>query len=277
MSLVFFPQSLRADDEEAFPDQSFVVKESATGSKFAIWIMPPKCLETTLTLEFHGGNMKMSAVSPITMDVSAASMDLLKPKLVLEAHQADFGKPWDFNWNYYWKNGVRGGHQSADAVYSLPFQRGVTCRVGQGFFGRYTHFRGSQEEYAVDLVAPEGTIICAAREGKVISVRSDSDVGGADKKFDKAANYVIIKHSDGTYGSYLHMIHNSALVKTGQVVTRGQPIGRVGHTGYVTTPHLHFDVSIPIDGKVRETVPIVLRTAQGLIASPTEDAIYTAE
>lgn len=275
--LALSPQSLRADDEEVFKDQSLQIKETSAGSRFGVWIMPPRSLETTLTLEFHGSNMKMSSVSPITIDVCARTMDLSKPKLILEAHQADNEKPWDFHWNYSWKNGVRGGHQSADAVYSLPFQSGVSCRVSQGFFGKLTHFQGSQEEYAVDLVAPPGTIICAAREGKVISVRSDSDVGGPDKKFNGAANYVIIKHSDGTYGSYLHMLHNSAMVKPGQSVSPGQAIGRVGSTGHVTEPHLHFDVSIPIDGKVRESIPIVLKTAEGLISSPSEGATYTAQ
>ena len=55
---------------------------------------------------------------------------------------------------------------------------------------------GSGSENAVDWDVPEGTIICAAREGRVVGVRDDSTVSGTDPKFKRE---VLIK-TDATNG-----------------------------------------------------------------------------
>lgn len=53
-----------------------------------------------------------------------------------------------------------------------------------------------------------------------------------------AGRCVFIDHGRGVYSVYMHL--DEPLVRAGQTVRQGQPIGRVGQTGRVTGPHLHF-------------------------------------
>ena len=90
--------------------------------------------------------------------------------------------------------------------------------------------RGSGFHDGVDISAPEGTPIRAVEQGEVIY--SDQLRG--------YGNMVIIRHSGGIVSVYAHNQLN--LVREGQQVGRGEIIGRVGSTGRVTGPHLHFEI-----------------------------------
>ena len=55
-------------------------------------------------------------------------------------------------------------------------------------------------------------------------------------------NIVVIRHANGLETLYSHNFKN--LVKTGDVVKAGQPIGLTGRTGCATTEHVHFETRI---------------------------------
>ena len=55
-------------------------------------------------------------------------------------------------------------------------------------------------------------------------------------------NIVVIRHANGLETFYSHNFKN--LVKTGDVVKAGQPIGLTGRTGRATTEHVHFETRI---------------------------------
>ena len=84
----------------------------------------------------------------------------------------------------------------------------------------------------VDMSAPQGTPIYAAKAGKVTT--TSFQAGGA-------GYYVSINHGDGFSSIYMHMTHY--IVSPGQYVATGQVIGYVGSTGGSTGPHLHFGIA----------------------------------
>jgi murein DD-endopeptidase MepM/ murein hydrolase activator NlpD len=84
----------------------------------------------------------------------------------------------------------------------------------------------------IDIAAPEGTPVYAARGGRVIY--SDHIPG--------YGNIVIVEHADGLSTVYAHNQKNE--VAQGDVVRQGEEVSRVGQTGRTTGPNLHFEVRV---------------------------------
>jgi len=89
--------------------------------------------------------------------------------------------------------------------------------------------------------------IIAARDGKVIYPVSANQVSQKDSgnlQGGGYGNYVKIQHDDGTITVYAHLYMNSVKVFAGDTVKQGQVIGKMGASGNVTGPHLHFEVIV---------------------------------
>ena len=98
--------------------------------------------------------------------------------------------------------------------------------------GINSHFgrRGVTFHDGIDISAEEGTPIKAIDQGEVIY---SDQLRGYGK-------LVIVRHSGGLVSVYAHNEVN--LVAAGQFVAQGDIIAKVGSTGRVTGPHLHFEI-----------------------------------
>ncbi|MBI3527253.1 MAG: peptidoglycan DD-metalloendopeptidase family protein [Betaproteobacteria bacterium] len=107
-------------------------------------------------------------------------------------------------------------------------------------FGQRRFFNGQSRNphNGMDIPAPDGAPVIAAGEARTI------DVG--DYFF--SGNTVILDHGRGFLTLYAHL--SAVEVAPGDRVATGARIGKVGATGRVTGPHLHFSVylnSVPVD------------------------------
>lgn len=87
-------------------------------------------------------------------------------------------------------------------------------------------------------------------EVEVIAAAAGTILYKSDGHFDKycaansdTANYIVIRHADGSQANYFHLKKNSLTAKTvGQTVAAGEYLGVVGSSGNSSGPHLHFEV-----------------------------------
>ncbi|MGH7730194.1 MAG: murein hydrolase activator EnvC family protein [Candidatus Eiseniibacteriota bacterium] len=102
-----------------------------------------------------------------------------------------------------------------------------------GRFGRETHprFGTTIQNNGLDIAAALGTPVQAVAKGSVEYTSED---------FASYGPIVILNHGDGFFTLYAHL--SDILVGVGQQVAAGQIVGRVGDTGSLKGPILHFEV-----------------------------------
>ncbi len=92
--------------------------------------------------------------------------------------------------------------------------------------------QGLHGHNGIDFAASYGTNILASADGEVIISRSGWNGG--------YGTYIVVKHGNGTQTLYAHL--SASLVSSGQRVSQGQVIGKMGSTGKSTGVHLHFEI-----------------------------------
>ncbi|HEV8266268.1 MAG TPA: M23 family metallopeptidase [Gemmatimonadales bacterium] len=123
---------------------------------------------------------------------------------------------------------VEGAH-STPRLWSEPFARPRAAPI-RSDFGLEREFNDVVESrhLGVDYAGRRGAPVRAANRG-VVALVEDLFYAGRT---------VYIDHGAGLLTAYMHL--DRALVAPGDTVERGQVIGRVGSTGRVTGPHLHW-------------------------------------
>jgi murein DD-endopeptidase MepM/ murein hydrolase activator NlpD len=117
------------------------------------------------------------------------------------------------------ESGFTGGGVSASGLI-WPVRGRVTSGFG---------YRWGRQHAGIDIAAPTGTPIKAAKAGRVIFAGTMNGYG----------NVIIVDHGGGFSTLYAHQSRMAS--GKGQSVPQGQVIGYVGSTGRSTGPHLHFE------------------------------------
>lgn len=117
-----------------------------------------------------------------------------------------------------------------DERFIQPVDGTITTEFG---IKRYTNGASVPSRHAgIDIAAAEGTPVAASNSGRVVY---------ADY-LQVSGNTVVIEHGMGLKTFYLHM--DEINCAKGDMVSRGDIIGKVGMTGFSTGPHLHFQAQV---------------------------------
>jgi len=96
---------------------------------------------------------------------------------------------------------------------------------------RFGPKEGGLHNDGINILAKQGTPVRSAESGVVVY---------ASNALEGYGNLLLLKHADGWLTAYAH--NERLLVNKGDKITKGQVIARVGSTGGVTDPQLHFEI-----------------------------------
>ena len=132
------------------------------------------------------------------------------------------------------KPDTAGDGYNSNASWAWPLGN-ASCYISSNFGYRNPNISGWGFHGGTDITGGgiEGKPVYATRAGKVITAVTSYDPRGY-------GIYVMIDHGDGYSSLYAHM--SARYVNTGDTVSKGQMIGRVGDTGNSRGAHLHFEV-----------------------------------
>lgn len=123
---------------------------------------------------------------------------------------------------------------SPDRLWNGPFRLPLDGEFKGSNFGKRRVLNGhpGSPHSGVDFPAPAGTPVHAAQKGRVVL---------AEELF-FSGNTVIVDHGLGIYTFYCHFSEIDS--KVGDEVVAGTVLGKVGATGRVTGPHLHWGLQV---------------------------------
>ncbi len=228
--------------------QSLGLREGASEDDPRSWLAMDSGLSGTLA--FLGG-IALTLLNPLVIVQDA--MQLLGSVLAIGRYRGPLPRPADHD-------------QSVS--YRLPLEGEWTVVNGSPIKEHSHSWYPATQRYAYDFVQtdaegrsrPEGADsgiehyycydepVIAPASGTVV------DVGDGDPEFPRGGglshplkrsivgNFVTIRHDEDEYSTLVHLKPGSIAVEPGQTVERGEEIGRCGHSGNSSEPHLHFQV-----------------------------------
>jgi len=245
---------------------NIIVQNKKNNGQIDVYITNNNLFDITIKYDVKIKNLLITDSFPIIKSIKAKS----KSKITTLYMQKN---RFFYKYTYAWVIGNKNSIHNDKYLYALPYKIGTKHKVTQGFNGYFSHKGNSL--YAVDFAMSIGTKIYAAREGIVVKIKNDGYKHG-DKSYINEANFIIIKHNDGTYGKYAHLRKNGVKVKISQKIKRGQFLGFSGNTGYTNGPHLHFIVFKGKSYNSRQSIKIKFISKNGIIKEPIRGKFYIA-
>lgn len=140
-------------------------------------------------------------------------------------------------------NGHRRFPYAVSGRVRLPGRHAIDWMPAKGFDAHTT---------GADVAADgSGADVLAVADGEVVTVKQVTAPGASASVEDETGAMIVLRLPDGRFALYQHLAPGID-IKIGTRVHRGQVIGRVGSSGHVTQPHLHFHVAdraAPLDGE----------------------------
>ena len=129
----------------------------------------------------------------------------------------------------------------------IPVAKAQLARIPDSF---YDARDGQRRHNAVDIMAPRGTPVLAADDGRILKLRTGGAGGITIYEVDPKSRFVYY---------YAHLDHYRKGITEGESLEKGDTIGFVGTTGNAPpdVPHLHFQVMLmPGDRKWWTGIPV---------------------
>ena len=184
-------------------------------------------------LEIYEGN---SLVEKITLNVK---MRLYKIQKISGIQKEKVDPPQSvIDRIYTERKKVKESRKKANLITSTYYNNGfILPALGpiSGVYGSQRILNGKPRSphYGIDIALPKGHEVVSPMDGIVLFTNNDLYYSGGT---------IIIGHGQGLTTSYLHL--SKILVTVNDKVRRGELIGRVGATGRVTGPHLHWGAEL---------------------------------
>lgn len=115
-----------------------------------------------------------------------------------------------------------------------------------------------------------GADVLAVADGEILVVKDPAAPGATASVEDETGTMIVQKLPGGRFAFYQHLMPGIP-IRPGERVRKGQVIGRVGSTGHVTQPHLHFHVADGIAPLASEGLPYRLAAGRVIGAYPTRE------
>jgi Peptidase family M23 len=144
-----------------------------------------------------------------------------------------------FNYKSGFQKGCIHPNVNQNIIYLLPITPGTQAQVYEMSPAKSSD---SGSWYVLRLKMKPGDTIYAARKGIVNDIQDQNGANDAGQVSIGTENFIEIAQPDCSFARYGILRKNSALVKTGQLVKAGQPIGLVGGDAYGRGSDLRFSV-----------------------------------
>jgi murein DD-endopeptidase MepM/ murein hydrolase activator NlpD len=163
----------------------------------------------------------------------------------------------DFEVEKLIKNGVTFSFYCNGKKYDNPIK--TIEKYFRPLFNLSTHRKiievQADDTHAVDFDVPQGTDVFSVSNGIITSLKMDSSEGGNDPSYAGKDNYIYIYNRiEERIYCYRHLEKNANLFHN-MYIKEGQYLGKVGLTGYIVSPHLHFVIY-----KYNENKKIILKS-----------------
>ena len=116
-----------------------------------------------------------------------------------------------------------------DLRFTIPANGIITGRFGTK---RFYNGKAGKPHNGLDIGAEKGTKIMAPSGGKIILTGHYYYNG----------KFILLDHGMGLKSIFIHL--DEVLVKKGQLVSKGELIGKIGNTGKSSGPHLHWSLML---------------------------------